>query len=105
MGNSHNKQDYLRPNYSRFDGLELQSESIWVRVASEFDSAKLAIVFLSLLVLMVDLPTTAQIIAIIGIIALGAWSSPLRWKNATNKTSTAAGSDESYHATRRKGSA
>ena len=105
MGSSYDKQDYVQPNYNRFDGLELQSESIWVRIASEFDSAKLAIVFLSLLVLIVDLPTTAQIIAIVGIIALGAWSSPLRWKHATNKTSAAAGSDESHHAAKREGSA
>ena len=100
-----NNQDYAKPEYNRFDGLELQSDSIWLRVASEFCSAKLAIAALLLLVLIVDLPPTAQIIAIVGIIALGAWSSPLRWKHAKSKTSTAAGSDESDYAAKREGSA
>ena len=99
------QQNYIVLDENRYTGLELQPESIWLQIAAELSSDKLAIVALVCLVLTVELATTTQLVAIVGIIGLGIWSSPLRWKYGKTEKATAAGSNESHHASGRERSA
>ena len=103
--NNRKDQELLRPEYDRYAGLDLQTESVWLQIASELCSAKLAIVALLSLVMAVEVSEMIQLVAVVGIIGLGAWSSPTRWKHAKSEKSTAAGANESDHAAKREGSA
>ena len=91
-------QQPLKPEYDRYTGLELQPETV-LQAASGLCSTKLAIIALLFLVMAVEISEMTQLAAVVGIIGLGAWGSLLRWKHAKSEKSTAAGSDESNHAT------
>ena len=98
-------QQPLKPEYDRYTGLELQPEAAaWLQAASGLSSTKLAIIALLSLVIAVEISEMTKLATVAGIIGLGAWDSLLRWKHAKSEKSTAAGSDESDHATKREGS-